>query len=274
MTTLTPCQLLILLFLMACGLPLTILEVHRSLTTPPPPPSPPPPWGLAICLPPVVVFLLGRSLIRAFGEEADLETGIWGTLFTMGLATVVTAAMVRRYPDGPRSIGWRDEGKGTTLLSALRAYLAFVPLLFLLLYLSLQIGGWLHPDEPPPIQEPLRLLLDPSLSPPTGLALFFFALIGAPVTEEILFRGLFYSALRRYCSPLVCASISGLAFGWVHSDPWRLLPLAIFGMFLALLRERSRSLAPPILVHFFHNSMMLFLVLSPWMDHGASSPLF
>jgi hypothetical protein len=80
----------------------------------------------------------------------------------------------------------------------------------------------------------------------------------APVAEEFFFRGFFFVALRNWRGVWPAALITGLVFGGIHvgSAPAAyLVPLAVFGFFLCLLYERTRSLYPCIVLHALNNSV-------------------
>jgi len=80
--------------------------------------------------------------------------------------------------------------------------------------------------------------------------------VGAPIAEEVLFRGFIFSALRGRFGVWPAAAITGALFGSVHysSAPVVfLLPLAVFGGLLCLLYYRTGSLLPPILLHSLNN---------------------
>jgi CAAX protease family protein len=80
----------------------------------------------------------------------------------------------------------------------------------------------------------------------------------APIAEELLFRGYMFTALRTWRGPWVAAVLTGIAFGAVHvaSAPVVfLVPLAILGFLLCLLRWRTGSLLPCIGVHAFNNAI-------------------
>lgn len=88
----------------------------------------------------------------------------------------------------------------------------------------------------------------------------------APVCEEILFRGLMFTALRRWRGPWVAALITGLLFGAVHASSAPvayLVPLAALGFGLCLLYWRTGSLYPCIAAHCINNALA-FGVLESW----------
>jgi membrane protease YdiL (CAAX protease family) len=78
----------------------------------------------------------------------------------------------------------------------------------------------------------------------------------APCVEEIVFRGLGQSLLRRFGS-LPAIVLVGLFFGLWHGLLIALLVLVPFGWGLAYLRERTDSIYPGIAVHALFNAVAI-----------------
>lgn len=78
----------------------------------------------------------------------------------------------------------------------------------------------------------------------------------APCVEEVLFRGLGQSLLRRFGS-LPAIVLVGLFFGAWHGLLIALLVLVPFGWGLAYLRERTDSVYPGIVVHALFNAVAI-----------------
>jgi uncharacterized protein len=98
------------------------------------------------------------------------------------------------------------------------------------------------------------------------LAVAFLVSVVAPVAEEFFFRGFFYGALRNWRGVWPAAVITGVVFGAIHAgsaDAEFLPPLAFFGFALCLLRERTGSLYPCIVLHCANNSLA-FGVSQDW----------
>jgi membrane protease YdiL (CAAX protease family) len=85
---------------------------------------------------------------------------------------------------------------------------------------------------------------------------------GAPVAEELFFRGFLFGGLRRYFGFPVAAAISGLLFSVVHFQIGLFLPYAVLGILLAYMYERSGSLFAPITAHFFFNGLSFLILLA------------
>jgi len=79
----------------------------------------------------------------------------------------------------------------------------------------------------------------------------------APVAEELFFRGVLFAGLRSRLSVWPAAIISGVLFGGLHavSGPTSAIPLALLGVLLALLYQRSGSIWPCIFIHALNNGV-------------------
>ncbi|HKG38718.1 MAG TPA: type II CAAX endopeptidase family protein [Conexibacter sp.] len=80
----------------------------------------------------------------------------------------------------------------------------------------------------------------------------------APIAEEVFFRGYFFGALRNWRGPWPAALITGLVFGGIHygsADAVFLVPLAILGFMLCIVRWKTGSLLPCIALHAINNAL-------------------
>jgi membrane protease YdiL (CAAX protease family) len=95
-----------------------------------------------------------------------------------------------------------------------------------------------------------------------AISLFYLALgVLAPICEESLFRGFFYSHLRIKRSALSSNIVSSALFSIAHFDPGAVLPLFCLGSVFAYLREKTGSILPSILAHGIWNSMSFTMIL-------------
>lgn len=93
----------------------------------------------------------------------------------------------------------------------------------------------------------------------------------APLVEETIFRGVLLSGLMRRMHVGLAVVLSALIFGCVHlpdfNFAWYPIPtLVLFGVLLAWLRLKSRSLWPSFLAHATNNFIAVigwFLVMHP-----------
>lgn len=88
-----------------------------------------------------------------------------------------------------------------------------------------------------------------------------YALLIAPVWEEVFFRGTLFPWLAGRMPVPQAQWLSALAFGAVHLHGPTLLPLTVFGALLAGIYRSSGSLIPSILVHSLFNANTCALLL-------------
>ncbi len=109
---------------------------------------------------------------------------------------------------------------------------------------------------PPPPQDVEKMFT--GIKTAADLLLPFIAVvILAPVSEELYFRAMVYPVLRKSFGRLWAILLSGIFFGVVHFDLFRLVPIAAGGAVLAHLYEKHDSLIVPIIAHATWNFMML-----------------
>jgi uncharacterized protein len=96
-----------------------------------------------------------------------------------------------------------------------------------------------------------------------NLALVMLAVVVAPVTEELLFRGWIYTGLRYRLGMWPALVLSSAVFAFAHYEDTHIYALVVFPIGLALggMRERTGSTKAPILFHAFYNLAAVLLVL-------------
>ena len=92
-------------------------------------------------------------------------------------------------------------------------------------------------------------------------AMFSAAVIGAPIAEEIIFRGYLYPIAKKYTSRWFAVLFTGVLFGVVHLNLMGLPTLALIGVVLAILYERTGSLWVPVFCHMAFNAMSMTVML-------------
>ena len=100
-------------------------------------------------------------------------------------------------------------------------------------------------------------IADPLLLFGVGLGI----VIVAPVSEELIFRGLLYTWLRRKYGVLAAVFGSGAIFAAYHFDPAQFFFLWLAGAVFAVVYERSRSLVAPMLSHMLMNATWFLTVV-------------
>lgn len=79
------------------------------------------------------------------------------------------------------------------------------------------------------------------------------AVIGAPLIEEIVFRGIVFRSLRRVSPAWVAILASSVLFGLYHMNPVQIVYATLMGLVAGIIYEKSNNLLFPILVHVANN---------------------
>ncbi len=229
----------------------------------------------------IAVFFVGNLVIAqvVVGTIVLLVMGVGSGEPVEGLPQIVATVaadvaflgamlvwLTWRARDWRRRVGLTFGGKGVrdaavgfgagALLYFFVAVVVAVPLLALFRRL---FGG----DVTPPEQIPGGLSIN------AKILTAFLALVLAPVTEELFYRGIFYRSLRDRHGVLVGAVVSGVLFGASHvlGAPWRdvvfLQTLMVFtGIGLALIYERRGNLVADIAAHVAFNVIGIVIIFS------------
>jgi membrane protease YdiL (CAAX protease family) len=81
-----------------------------------------------------------------------------------------------------------------------------------------------------------------------------------PVSEEILFRGLLFSALQKWWRMRWVIVVTAFVFALIHVDLVFFPALFFLGLILGWARVKSRSLGLPILIHVTNNLIAMGVV--------------
>jgi len=101
----------------------------------------------------------------------------------------------------------------------------------------------------------------------TGIVLVLFVLLamfGAPIVEEIAFRGMLYGALAKaHVNEHLVVFITALVFALFHFEPKRFFILFAIGLILGEVRRRTGSTSAAIVAHIVNNApAALFILVS------------
>jgi membrane protease YdiL (CAAX protease family) len=86
--------------------------------------------------------------------------------------------------------------------------------------------------------------------------------VGAPIVEEIFYRGLLMRSMARRWGMAVAVVASSLVFGLAHFQPYDLIALAPAGLVFAWLATRFGRLGPAIWAHVAFNLTAVIALLS------------
>lgn len=113
---------------------------------------------------------------------------------------------------------------------------------------------WLTHTDADKLGEPARLLGDKATSPGGVVLLFLMVAVGAPIAEEIFFRGLLFRSIEKRFGTAVGVVASAVVFGATHFEPLQFLPLTVVGGIFALLVVRTGRLGTSIVAHMAFNA--------------------
>jgi membrane protease YdiL (CAAX protease family) len=99
----------------------------------------------------------------------------------------------------------------------------------------------------------------------------FLMVVVAPVTEELIFRGLILKGFLQRFSVLKAAILSSILFGLVHLNPWQFVSGSLLGLLFAWWYARTGSLWPSLLGHAFVNGSFWLFALLPFEIQGFNS---
>ena len=95
----------------------------------------------------------------------------------------------------------------------------------------------------------------------TVMAASVYAVLGAPILEEVLFRGLMLPAMTKQLGIAMGITLNSVLFGLIHAaDPWAIVPAAAIGIIACGLRVRSGSIGASVLFHSLNNLSALLLL--------------
>lgn len=183
---------------------------------------------------------------------ADL-VGLW--LALVGAAVVYSRVRGTGHPGrdfGLRVGAWWDIPLGAAV--GLGSQYGLVPLLYLPFehldrHLAHQLG------------QPTQKETGAAHGTLAALVLLLFLAVGAPLVEELFFRGLLLRSLSAWTNPGVAVVASGLLFGLAHFEAVQFAGLAVFGMVLGVLAWRTGRLGPSVAAHLSFNAVAVLTVV-------------
>ena len=97
-----------------------------------------------------------------------------------------------------------------------------------------------------------------------GLQIYMtvFAVLLAPLAEEVAFRGVIYPALKQSRYPRAALWITSILFGAIHCNLASFIPLTVLAMVLALPYENTDNLLAPITAHSVFNIFNVILLFA------------
>ncbi|MCG8377554.1 MAG: CPBP family intramembrane metalloprotease, partial [Chlorobiales bacterium] len=185
---------------------------------------------------------------------------LWSNI-TMILSGVITGALVLVYAQfsfarGLKGLGIRLRGLGRDFVFAAINLLAVWPLVMVMILAVTLIGRLYSGDT---FQIDPHPGLEQIVQNPNGLlaaVVMIMAIVIAPLSEELVFRGILQSLVASYTQiPWLAIGVTSLIFAMVHGDPTHWPPLFALSMGIGYSYEKSGSLWRPIFMHALFNGV-------------------
>ncbi len=160
------------------------------------------------------------------------------------------------------TLGWRSGGM---------KWWHHILILFLFMVISAIVGSMMPEQD----NDLLRILRSSKLALYTVAILAVFS---APFVEELIYRGVLYSALQRTAGSPLAVIIVTLLFAAVHvpqywGSPTTIFLLTLLSLILTLVRAKTGNLLPCVILHMLFNAIQsALLILNPEINSQAPPP--
>lgn len=111
------------------------------------------------------------------------------------------------------------------------------------------------------LEQPARELADRAGSAGGWALLALMTVVIAPLVEELFYRGLVQTAVRRRLSTVPAVGLTAAVFAALHFQPLQFPGLFVFGAVAGLLVVRSGRLGPAIAAHLGFNAAALVVLV-------------
>lgn len=155
--------------------------------------------------------------------------------------------------------GLRNLSRGRVLTIALTA---IVPTMVLIVLVNLGMSELLKNVWPDASPQDMVKTFQTTGNIEVRILMAVAAVVAAPLSEELLFRGFLYGVCKRYTDAHFAAIINGLLFAVVHMHLASFAPLFVLALVLVAVYEITGSLAVPMAIHAMFNGFMMIAMLA------------
>jgi len=220
-----------------------------------------PRWGFMDI---IVVYLaiLGTTQIAAWLLFKANVNELQYFMIGVGVQFLATVGFVYLFAVLLKNGKWRDLGLRRASLGDFWRYGMLGGFLLIIMVLIMSIVlKYFQPELPP---QSVEEMLRSAGQLPQFIAIITAVVILAPVSEELFYRGMIYPLFKKYLGTTWGAVGAGVLFGLAHFDLWRALPLAIGGIALCYIYEKSGSILVSMVAHGVWNGVMCILIIIPY----------
>ena len=207
-------------------------------------------WGMGDA----IIAFIGAGVVSVVTSLLLVRSHIdpvngWGLIVSSSAPWLMLAGW-------PIFTAWR-KGNGARLDFGLQGTKAHLRLGFLAGFIAIGLGGLIGIVQQQ-FTGPISSAAGDLAMDQSGAVLIVFALMimfGAPIVEELAFRGLLFSSLMKaHLSGLVSVLLSAAVFSLFHFELSRLLILFAIGLVLGEVRRRTGSTLAAMATHFVVNA--------------------
>ncbi len=199
-------------------------------------------------------YILGAIVVSAWFADAGL--GMHMVPLVIGVLVALMWPVLRGVKFSTQRADWGIHTGSNIFLEAIwgvLGYLAGLPIVALAAVITIVLvrisdAAPTHPIMSEIADHPWLIVL--------------LAVVFAPLTEELLFRGAFVSHLRGSVGIVLSSLISGFIFAAIHPQGWTLIPVLMsIGVVMALIRQWRDTLVSSITAHALHNGTLVTMML-------------
>jgi membrane protease YdiL (CAAX protease family) len=203
-------------------------------------------------------LLLGALIVQGYRSEiGDQKPGDRLLLFCLGVLSfhgvglALVHVFVRQHGTTWRAaFGFGEPRLGRTIFLAVLVTIMVMPIALSLRELSARFLARFEVNADP--QEAVRVMQDASSN--GELAVYgIFAILIAPLVEELIFRGVLYPAIKQNGYRRLALWGTSIFFAVTHANLAALLPLTVLAVILTFLYETTNNLIAPIITHSLFN---------------------
>lgn len=201
-----------------------------------------------------LMFLAVPAHAGGLGVDPHLRITVSMILLDGGAILAMVAFAAGKGSSWRDALGLSRGAIAPSMATGLRGYVAVFPWLFVVLFLT--VAAMRSLGLKPPIEPMQKLIFQEDRPLVLGLTVLLACVIG-PVAEELFFRGIVYTAIRRRTSWVVAVPLSGATFALLHGNLAGFPSILVLGCLLANLYERTGTLVASLGIHVLHNTLLM-----------------
>ena len=119
-------------------------------------------------------------------------------------------------------------------------------------------SSWFEIDR---LDEPARGITDRASGPASIAVLFILLVIGAPLIEELLFRGLVLRSFTARNKDSIALVLASVLFAFGHFQPLQFPALVMFGLVVGFVALKTKRLGASVFIHVGFNAATTIALL-------------